>query len=92
MTTEGSGGDGRPARSWFEDAGRLVNGPSSMPAVMETTDGKWRVEVYQWPLTQTYAYRLVHGETTVDGLPLAEVQRRLREDGYELADLVEVAS
>jgi hypothetical protein len=47
--------------------------------------------VYRQPLTQTYWYRLIHGDNVVESLTLAGVQRLLREAGYDVADLVDVA-
>ena len=64
----------------------------SVGSVMETADGQWRVEVYREPRTQTYWYRLIHGENVVEGLSIGSVQRLLAEAGYDFADLIDTAA
>lgn len=55
---------------------------------LETPDGQWRVEVIQ--RGKDVAYRLTHGESIVDGLAIATLERLLGEVGVDMAELVDV--
>jgi hypothetical protein len=59
---------------------------------MQTADGEWQVESYRQPRTQSYWYRLKHGDNVVEGLTITGVQRLLAEAGYDMVDLTEVAA
>jgi bifunctional non-homologous end joining protein LigD len=70
--------------------------PSSPPpppqgtvtGAMATTDGRWRVEAVR--RGQQQFYRLIYGDSVVDGLAIATVTRLLAEAGVDLADLADV--
>jgi hypothetical protein len=54
---------------------------------METADAAWRVEVVRRGRARWY--RIVHGDSELDWLSIAAVQRILRESGVDMADLHE---
>lgn len=64
--------------------------------VMQTPDGAWRVEaiceIRYRPkgADREYWYRLVHGESMIENLPIASVREILAEAGVDMATLVEV--
>jgi hypothetical protein len=58
-----------------------------MEYAMQTPDGAWRVEVVQ--RGHTPWYRIVHGDSELDWLSIAAVERILTEAGIDLADLEE---
>ena len=60
-----------------------------MEYAMQTPDGAWRVEVVQ--RGRTPWYRIVHGDSELDWLSIAAVERILGEAGVDLADLTDVA-
>jgi bifunctional non-homologous end joining protein LigD len=85
----------RPDRS--PAAAKRAPIPTPPPAVREeitgalaTSDGSWRVEVVHRDGHQ--AYRILHGENTVDGLTLQDVQTMLHRAGVEISDLTEAAA
>lgn len=57
---------------------------------MQTPDGAWRVEVVRRGGSQWY--RVVHGDSVVDWLSIAAVQRILDEAGIDMADLADTAA
>ena len=59
-----------------------------MGDAMQTPDGAWRVEVVQRGRTRWY--RIVHGDSEIDWLSIAAVERILSEAGIDVADLIEV--
>ena len=59
-----------------------------MGDAMQTPDGAWRVEVVR--RARTPWYRIVHGDSEIDWLSIAAVERILGEAGIDLADLIEV--
>ena len=60
-----------------------------MEYAMQTPDGAWRVEVVQRGGTPWY--RIVHGDSELDRLSIAAVERILTEAGVDMADLTDVA-
>lgn len=52
---------------------------------MQTPDGAWRVEIVK--RGQSQWYRIVHGDSVLDWLSIAAVQRILDEAGIDMADL-----
>ena len=60
-----------------------------MEYAMQTPDGAWRVEVVQRGGTPWY--RIVHGDSELDWLNIAAVERILTEAGVDMADLTDVA-
>ncbi len=59
-----------------------------MGDAMQTPDGAWRVEVVQ--RGHTPWYRILHGDSEIDWLSIAAVERILSEAGIDVADLIEV--
>ena len=55
---------------------------------LQSPDGEWRVEIVKRGRTQWY--RLVHGDSILDWLAQATLERTLHQAGVDLADLVEV--
>ena len=60
-----------------------------MVYAMQTPDGAWRVEVVQRGGTPWY--RIMHGDSELDWLSIAAVERILIEAGVDMADLAVVA-
>ena len=56
---------------------------------MQTDDAAWRVEVVRRGRTRWY--RIVHGDSELDWLSIAAVQRILSESGVDMADLHEAS-
>lgn len=57
---------------------------------MQTPDGAWRVEIVR--RGQTHWYRILHGESEIDWLSIAAVERILSEAGIDMADLVQITA
>lgn len=55
---------------------------------MQTPDGAWRIEVVR--RGHTHWYRILHGESEIDWLSIAAVERILGEAGIDIADLIEI--
>jgi bifunctional non-homologous end joining protein LigD len=55
---------------------------------MQTPDGAWRVEIVR--RARTRWYRIVHGDSVIDWLSIAAVERILDDAGVDRRSLVEM--
>ncbi|MFI6077191.1 non-homologous end-joining DNA ligase [Actinoplanes sp. NPDC051343] len=81
--------DRSPGEARRQPASSVAASAEQVEGALETSDGRWRVEVVGRDGHRSY--RLLHADNLIEGLDLDAVQRLLAEQHVDLADLVEPA-
>jgi len=62
----------------------------TIEVALQTPDRAWRIEIVK--RGQTHWYRIVHGDSEIEWLSIAAVERILPEAGIDMTDLLEASS